>query len=606
MGMKFTFCFSLLSAGLLTAGYAEEIEEKVPTPIVAIYDLEGRLSEDGQPSQGMFGPDFSQGMPMTMLDLAMSLAAAAEDDALQGVVVDIDQAAMSLAQLNELERGLAKVKAAGKDVWVYTDVYTPYSAMVGSQATQFAMMPEGMVSFRGLYTETMYFKGMLDKVGVQAEVVHIGDYKSFGETFYRTGPTEAAEEQQDQLLDDAMSLIKGHVAKGRGVGVEVVQAAIDDDLLQPQELLGLKLLDSLEHRTDFVERIEEHYGDEVSYEWGYAMKDRSGPKIEGFMDLMKVMFSSGGQIAGGRPYIAVVPLVGGISTASIAPLREEIRRMTRDPKAQALVLRVDSPGGSAMASEVLWEVLEEWKATDRPFAVSMGGVAASGGYYVASGADHIFAEEGTITGSIGVVGMKFVMGDAFDKLGISIHTEKRGEHADLYSSVRPFNPDQRNAVRRSMEDVYGTFLDHVREGRKGKLVSDVRQIAGGRVYLGQRARELGLVDTIGGVGDALLWVTEAADASDAEVVILPEPQNPFDALFGNTDGDRGDDELIRMGDTTPQKRELSGIFKDLLLKSQALSLLTDAQKQQLSRSFEMMDAIKDDSIQLLSVPVPSF
>lgn len=604
------FSFSRVAAISLALSiplFAEEDKNAAPaegekTSVVAIYDIEGLVTEAGQPAPGVFGPDFSQGMPLAMLDLSLSLAAARDNDEVKAVVVDVDQAWMNLAQIEEFRRGLMEIRDAGKDVWVYTDYYSFGTALVGSAATKFAMMPEGMVSFRGLYAESMYLKGALDKIGVEAEVVHIGDFKSFGEQLYREGPSEAAQQQTDELMDGLYELLTSEIADGRSIDRAAVVGAINNGRLAPQDLVDAKLVDELAHRTDFIERIENSYGDDVEYDWAYEMEDRSGPKIEGFMDLMKVMFSSNKDIGGGEPYIAVVALEGGIDDDSIAPLREIIRKVTLDEDALGLILRVDSPGGSALSSEVLWEVLEEWKETDAPFAVSMGGVAASGGYYVSAGADRIFAEKGTITGSIGVVGMKLVTGDAFSHLGITVHADKRGEHADLYSSTAPFTDEQRAIVRESMEEVYGTFLKHVREGRGENLSTEVEKLAGGRVYTGARALELGLVDEIGGLGDALRWMRGELGEPKIKAILLPRPQSPFDALFGQQEDN--DDELISMKAAPRSGKGIVAELRRSFVEAGLFPVLSASQRESLQQALNQLEAAGSPGIQLLSPPLP--
>jgi len=454
------------------------------TTIIAVYDLEGMITESGQVSGGLL--DFGAGgnRPLTHFDLVRSLKAAAADKNVKGVVLDLGGAGINLAQLQEMRRCLLAIRAAGKDVWYYTEQLNNGTAIIGSAANHFTLLPEGNVVLNGMYSESMYFKGMLDKMGLQVDVIHIGDFKSAGETLYRTEPSEYAKKQENLLFDSIFNQLLKLIAEGRKMKPEALRALIDDGLVTPERAMKAGLVDTLQYRTDFITKVRKHYGEEAKFDRSYALPNLRGPEINGFMDLMKLAFQSGKDKRRRHDYIAVVALDGGINDLSVAPVRKEILKLAKEDKCKALVLRVNSPGGSALSSDVLWEATDEFEATGKPFVVSMGAVAASGGYYVSAGASKIFAEEGTITGSIGVVGMKFVVGDAMEKLGINVHSRQRGKNAGLMSSTRAFTPAESEIVRKSMLDVYTTFKKRITDGRGDKLKGDLDSLAGGRIYSG--------------------------------------------------------------------------------------------------------------------------
>ena len=291
----------------------------------------------------------------------------------------------------------------------------------------------------------------------------------------------------------------------------------------------------------------------------------------------------------------MVALDSGISNETIAPVRAEVLRLLKDEHAKALVLRVDSPGGSALASEVLWEATDEWKATGRPFIVSMGGVAASGGYYVSAGADRIFAEEGTITGSIGVVGMKLVLGGAMEKLGITTHATQRGAKAGAMSMTKPFSEEESKMVRDSMLAVYGTFKKRIENGRGARLKGDLEGMAGGRVYTGNRALELGLVDEIGGLGEAIAHAAEEAEVDADSVKLVPEPKSPLEGLFAKPER-RAEGEIVRMGGG-----EASPAVEAVLatLGEAKLSALPEPLRETVGAALERIAAAGDSTIQLI-------
>ena len=580
---------ALLSLLLISPLLADEEKS-----IVAIYDLEGVISESGQPEASLLGGfGMEANRPLTLFDVTRSLAAAADDSAVKAVVLDIDDAALGLAQIQEIRRRLQEVRAAGKDVWLYTDSFNNASALLGSAANHFTLMPEGDVSFSGLYSESMYFKGLLDKAGVVADVIHIGDFKSFGEEYYRTGPSDFAKQQQEELIGGIFDQLVTAIADGRQVPREKVESMVDLGTFTPDEAKDAGLVDELKYRTDFSAAVRASY-EGADFQHGYSLPDLDGPEIDGVFDVFKLMFESGQSKKEKTDYIAVVPLQGGISNESIAPVRSQILKLLKDEHAKALVLRVDSPGGSALASEVLWEATDEWKSAGRPFVVSMGGVAASGGYYVSSGADRIFAESGTVTGSIGVVGMKLVLGKALENLGITTHATARGKNAGAMSMFHSFTEDEAKLVRDSMLQVYGTFKKRIEDGRGDRLNGDLEGMAGGRVFTGNRALELGLVDELGGLGEAIAYAAAESETDEESIKLLPKPKSPLEGLFAKPE--KADDgEIIRMGQTAnPITDVVEAAFEE-----EKLSFLPAAVRDVCQQVLDQINSCSDSSIQLI-------
>ncbi len=534
-------CISALLVSVVSLPGAEEETVK---PVIAVYDLEGPVSESGQGEEGLMALTVDASRPLTMLDLSRSLEKAAADATVKAVVLDADGAEVDLSQVQEIRKRLLAIRGAGKDVWLYSEHLTNRTALLGSAANHFTLMPEADCEFHGIHSESMYFKGLLDKIGVRADVIHIGDFKSFGENFYRTGPSDYALKQEEALIDSIFGQIVRGVADGRKLKQEEVRTLIDDGSLTAKRAVEAKLADHVMYRTDFVNKLRETYGEDADFDRSYELPDLDGPEISGVMDFFKLMFSESNKGKFRKDFIAVVALDGDITDESIAPVRTQILKLAKEEKAKALVLRVNSPGGSALASEVLWEATEEWNATGKPFVVSMGGVAASGGYYVSSAAKRIFAEEGTITGSIGVVGMKFVIGGALEKIGITTHTTDRGKNAGVMSMTRGFSDEEAKIVRDSMAEVYSTFKKRVADGRGKALKGDLESLAGGRVYSGKDALEIGLVDEIGGLQEAIAFAAGEAKLEKPEVKLLPEPKSGLEGLF-SPPSKKDDDEIIR-------------------------------------------------------------
>jgi protease-4 len=581
----------ILSALLPIVATAADKEAK---PIVAVYDIEGLVSESGQGESSMLGLSVNPARPLTLLDITRSLEKAAEDAAVKGVVVDVDGAQLDFSQIQEIRRQLTAIREAGKDVWVYTEHLSNGTALLGSAANHLTLMPEADCSFHGIHSESMYFKGLMDKVGVRADVIHIGDFKSYGETFYRTGPSDQAKQQEEQLIDSVFTQVVDDVAAGRKLDPAKVRNIIDDGALNPAKAVEAGLADHLMHRTDFVKKLRETYGKNAKFDRSYELPDLEGPEITGIMDVFKLMFSESDSAKARKDFVAVVALDGDITEESVAPVRTQILKLAKEDKAKALVLRVNSPGGSALASEVLWEATDEWKATGKPFIVSMGGVAASGGYYVSAGADRIFAEAGTITGSIGVVGMKFVVGEAMDKLGIATHTIQRGKNAGAMSMVRGFSDEEARIVRDSMAEVYVTFKKRVTDGRGKALKGDLEPLAGGRVYSGKQALEIGLVDELGGLQDAINHATLQAKLEKPDIKLLPEPKSGLEGLFATPDK-KADDEVIRAS----VRPSASSQLRSALLRAGLTDSLPEPARSAVSRLASRMEAFRDTRILLL-------
>jgi len=583
----------LVVASLLTV--IASAADKPVKPVVAVYDLEGLISESGQGEKSMLDFSMDASRPLTMLDVSRSMEKATADSAVKAVVIDADGAQLDLSQIQEIRSHLLALRAAGKDVWMYTEHLSNGIAMLGSAANHFTLMPEADCSFHGICAESMYFKDMLDKMGVRADVIHIGDFKSYGETFYRTGPSEQAKQQEEKLVDSIFGQIVSAVAEGRKLDPTKVRAVIDDGSIDAAGMVKAGVADHLMFRTDFVKKLHETYGKECKFNRKYELPDLDGPEIEGFMDVFKLAFSSSKPGKNLKDFVAVVALDGDITDESVAPVRTEILKLIKDPKAKALVLRVNSPGGSAMASEVLWEATDEWKSTGRPFVVSMGGVAASGGYYVASGADRIFAEAGTITGSIGVVGMKFVVSGAMEKLGIATHSTQRGKSAGAMSMTRGFTEEETRIMKESMLKTYGTFKKRVTDGRGKSLKGDLEPLAGGRVYSGAQALEIGLIDQIGGLHDAIAHATAAAKLENPEVMLVPEAKSGIEGLFAKPEKKK-DDEIIRAsaGPTASAK------LRALLLDNGITAPLPESAKSAVSRLAARVEAFQKPQVLLIA------
>ncbi|HVP10994.1 MAG TPA: S49 family peptidase, partial [Phycisphaerae bacterium] len=405
--------------------------------IVAVFELKGPLQE----APDTFGLSALLGDKgqMTMFDLTEKLRRARADDNLRAVIFDIEEAQLGIGQIQELRHQFDALRAADKDVLVYCNTLTNRTLILGSAASRLVLMPTGEVIFNGLYGEGLYFKNLLDKIGCQADILHCGAYKSAGEPLYRTGPSKESEEQTNHLLDSIYDQMVQAVAESRKLTPERVRELIDTGWFSAKDALDAKLVDQLQYRESFIASIKKQYGSDTKVVSNYGKKE--GPEVnfdnpfaifQIFSEAMKPKAKSE------KPAIAVVYVegmifdgksepspFGGSSGAGSITVRKAIAEAAKDDAVKALVLRVDSPGGSAIASDIICEATKRFKATGRPVIVSMGNVAGSGGYYVSTQGDAIFADPASLTGSIGVVGGKIVTKGLWDWLGVTSAEYKR-------------------------------------------------------------------------------------------------------------------------------------------------------------------------------------
>ena len=501
------------------------------------------------PAGGM--PLFGGPVAQPLKDLVERLRKARGDSAVEAVIVDLNGAHIGLGQLAEVRGEMRKLAAADKAVYVTMDSLNTASYALASGATHINVTPTGSVDLIGLYSRQPYLAGLLDMIGVKADFIHIGDFKTAAETLTRTGPSEEAKRMSGWLWDSLYGSIVGMISEGRGLTDDRVRTIIDGGPYLAEEALELNLIDSVQHQQEFIAsirtghgRIIPNYGSAAENPFADMPEDPFGMVME-IMNMLKGKQQTGSMAADS---IAVVYIDGSIQNGESQPslfgggggaysttIRRAIDAAADDPHVKAIVLRVNSPGGSALASEIIWSAAKK-AGEAKPLVVSMGNVAASGGYYVAAPAETIFAEPTTITGSIGVVGGKFVTTAGWGRLRIMWHANQRGEHAGIYSSAAPFSESERAKVKGQMETIYGTFKSRVTDGRGDKLTKPIDELAGGRVYTGEQAMELGLVDRLGGIQDAIKHAADRAGVRKYRVITLPAPPTIMEMLGGGTAG----------------------------------------------------------------------
>jgi protease-4 len=455
------------------------------------------------------------------------------------------------------------LRAADKDVYCHAESLTAGMYVLASAATRLSIVPTGEIDLAGLYGESPYIKKLLDRIHVEADFEHIGAYKSAAEALTREGPSEPAREEMNWLFDDLFAQLVDGVAKNRDLSPERVRALIDEGPYSAERALQVKLVDAVEYRDDFLREIERKFGKSAKLTRNYGGK--KGPEID-FSNPFAIFKILGemmrGAEEGEKPAIGIVYVDGmivsgrsedgllGSRTVGSTTIRAALDKARKDEKIKAVVLRVDSPGGSALASEVMWHAARQC-AKEKPLVVSMGDVAASGGYYVSVAADTIFADPGTITGSIGVVGGKIVTKGLWDWAGVSFHEIKRGRNADLGNTNRKWDDRERAIIVQRMKEVYDVFTGHVKESRGKRLKDDIEKLAGGRVYTGQLALANGLIDRIGGLDDAIRFAADEANLAEYDIRVLPKPKTFLDLFMKGLGADEDDDDASAAASSWP-------------------------------------------------------
>jgi len=473
---------------------------------------------------------------------------AADDKSLSAVILRIDELALGRAKVYELRAAIDRVRKAGKPVYALLDSAEGSSYLLAAACDEIVLAPPGMLLLPGVRAEVTFYKGLFDKLGIEFEMLQMGKYKGAAEPFTRREMSPALRENMESLVDGLYDDFVSTIAKDRKLDEKQVALRIDEGIFTAEAAQKAKLVDRLAYRDDLVEAIRRRLKvDKVDVVTKYGKKetttDFSG--LAGFMKLMEMaMGGKSSEKDTKQRKIAVVYAVGAImpgkSTSDLfgeqsvgsTTMVEALRTAADDSKVVAIVLRVDSPGGSAVASDLIWhEVVEINKR--KPVIASMGDVAASGGYYISMGARQIVASPNTVTGSIGVVGGKPVLAGLMDKVGVNTEVISRGKNSGLFSISKPFSEDERSAVRKLMEDIYGQFVSKAAEGRK--MPKDkLESLAQGRVYTGQQAKAKGLVDQVGTLEDAIAAAKKAAGVAAEEkldIQMLPKPKTIFEQLF---------------------------------------------------------------------------
>ncbi len=490
--------------------------------------------DDSDPFAGLF--NVNQGLD----ELLHAIRVAKEDRKIKGISISNSVSLAGLSQTHAIRNALKDFQESGKFIVAYGDFFTQKDYYLASVANEVFLNPVGAMDFRGLSTEVLFFKELQEKTGVKMEVIRHGKYKSAVEPFIANEMSDANRSQIKELLDALWGTVLTDISESRGLSV--------DDLNQIADTLGARtttyalksgLIDQLGHYDEYETRIKENLGLDLEEEINYValedyIKTAKKKRLHTGKDRIAVIYAQG-EIWYGE---------GGPNVIGQGIINEALKKARKDESVKAIVLRVNSPGGSALASDIIWREIEITKEV-KPVLVSMGDVAASGGYYIAAGANRIFAEPTTITGSIGVFGTVPNVSELAEDIGINAEQVGTNKNAVEYSLFKPMQETFRNNVQEGIAEVYNTFLDRVAEGR-GITLAQADSLAQGRVWSGVDAKRLGLVDELGGLDDAIAAAAEMVDLETYRIQRLPKYKSGFEKFmedFGGT-GAKGKEALI--------------------------------------------------------------
>ncbi|HUW05395.1 MAG TPA: signal peptide peptidase SppA [Williamwhitmania sp.] len=480
-------------------------------------------------------------------DILSNIRKAKDDDNIKGIYLDLNILSAGYATAEEIRAALTDFKTSGKFIIAYSDIFSQKAYYLASVADKVYLNPEGELQLLGLRSEILFYKKALDKLGIEPEIIRHGKFKSAVEPFMLEKMSPENREQQLTYMGSIWNEVAKAIATDRKLTVDAINTMVNNITIRNGKSAVVNgLVDSLMYLDQVKNQLCKLSGVDkesdlnlVSFDDYTKVAEPKGKKFH--KDKIAVIYASG-EIGMGE---------GDNSSIGAEGLSNAIADARKDSSVKAIVLRVNSPGGSALASEIIWRELELAKRV-KPLIVSMGDVAASGGYYISAPADVIVANPTTITGSIGVFGLMFNVQKAMaDKLGITVDVARTHAHSDMLTMYRPLTAEERGVMQAGVEEVYHTFITRVSDGRKMDIAK-VDEIGGGRVWSGENAKSLGLVDEFGGLSDAIKVAAKKAGLDGYRIIELPSQKEPFEQFV---------EDFSSEAKVWLLKDELSGTFK---------------------------------------------
>ncbi len=474
-----------------------------------------------------------------LAEILRTIKNAASDNKIKGIYLELSNISAGIATIEEIRNALIEFKKSGKFIYCYSEGLSQSAYYLATVSDKIFLNPEGGVIFKGLSAQIMFLKGMLDKLEIEPQIIRHGKFKSAIEPLILDKMSEANKEQTLKFLGTIWEHIVKGIAESRKLTTEDLNKIADEMSVRiASDAVTLKLVDELAYYDEVQSKIKEKLGIGEKKKINFISISKYRKTFRGDFKLSKekiaIVFASGDIVSG----------EGDDNTIGSTKISAAIRKARIDSSVKAVVLRVNSPGGSALASEVIWREVMLTKKV-KPVVVSMGDVAASGGYYISCAATKIIASPNTITGSIGVFGVVPNLQKFFkNKLGITVDGVSTNKHSDYISTFRPMDNYEKEMTQFSVESVYQTFIKHVAEGRN-MTVDQIDSIGQGRVWSGVDAKRIGLIDDFGGLEKAVNIAAEIAKIKDYKIIALPVQKDPFTQIIEDLMGDNASESIIR-------------------------------------------------------------
>jgi protease-4 len=488
------------------------------------YPIKERTAKNPLMNLGLLG--LEENKELGLNDILANIKKAKEDDQIKGIFLDESYMMAGLATTEEIRNALLDFKKSKKFIIAYAEIYTQSAYYLASVADKIYLNPKGIFEFSGFSSEQTFYKGALDKLGIEAQIIKVGTFKSAVEPFTLDKMSEANRLQVTSYLGSMYENFLQGISVSRKMPKDSLFSIANNLLIrQPEDALKYKLVDALKYKDEVLDEMKKRTDTDLEEKLpaisiaDYSSTESTSGTYSSGKDRIAVIYASG-TISGGE---------GDDNRIGSELISRSIRKVRQDKKVKAVVIRVNSPGGSALASDVIWREVVLTKKV-KPVIVSMGDVAASGGYYIACAADSIFAQPNTITGSIGIFAVLPNMQHFFnDKLGLTFDGVKTGKFADLGDVARPLTPEERAILQLQVDQGYQSFISLVADGRK-KSAAYIDSIGQGRVWTGTQALKIGLVDRLGNFEDAITSAAKKAKLKDYKVVTYPEQKSIFKNL----------------------------------------------------------------------------
>lgn len=528
--LAFFIFMGIIMASISSFDKKETVTVPDKTILMVSFDqpIAERSSDNPFDNMRLFGG--SRAKSLGLNDILLNIKKASEDANVKGMYMEMSDVPSGQATVEEIRNALVDFKKKGKFIVSYGEIFTQKAYYLASVSDKIYLNPVGMFEFKGLSAETMFFKGLLDKLYVQPQIIRHGKFKSAVEPFILDKMSDASKQQSNALVSSIWNHMLANISDSRKIAQDDLNTIANELKVQtPQDAISLKLVDNILYKDQVLDELKGRVNISNAKDLKFMSLNKyanSTTKSNNASDRIAVVYAYGDIVSGN----------GSNDNIGSERISKAIRQARLDEKVKAIVLRVNSPGGSALASDVIWREMILAKKV-KPIVVSMGDVAASGGYYISCAANKIFAYPNTITGSIGVFGIIPNMKEMFNKkLGITFDGVKTNTYADFIPVTRPMTESEKKIMTKGVETTYATFITHVGEGRNMRPES-VDSIGQGRVWSGVDAKRIGLIDEFGGINEAIKEAAKLAKLSTYRIKELPERKDAFTQFLEELTGE---------------------------------------------------------------------